>query len=320
MVAELIGRGEPDELRGLFRGSASGHTISALKHAVHAGRVVRVRRDLYVPAELWRADDRSPDAARERLRIASIAAALALRGAAASHRSAAALAGVPLWSWSCERPCVTVCPGREALADSLHVHRARMPAHHRERGVVARLTIARTVLDIAREHGIRDAVVAGDYALANAMTTTDELRRVAADCRRFPGIRRARGIIELLDGRSESPLESVSRLVLARLPVPTPTPQVDIYDANGRFLGRADFYWDALGIVGEVDGKAKYDEAAALWNEKRRQDDLTDAGLLVVRWGKPELDEPGLLLRKLREAQSRALGRRPDERRWRTRP
>ena len=55
--------------------------------------------------------------------------------------------------------------------------------------------------------------------------------------------------------------------------------------SGGRFLGRPDFYWDEFGVIGEADGMAKYDgthDVAA--DEKRRQGELEDAGLIAVRW------------------------------------
>ncbi|HEY3735817.1 MAG TPA: hypothetical protein VGL26_00120 [Jatrophihabitans sp.] len=298
--------------------SSSSLSSSALKHAVSTGRLVRLRRGLYVPADIWDEDDSNPDALRKRHCLRAHAATLAMRNAFASHHSAAALAGLPLWRPLPETPCITLPRRSQSVGPDFHLHRALAPARHiQQGGGIRALSIARTVLDIAREHGLRDAVVAGDYALAQRLTTVEELRRVSEECFKFPGIRRARHVITLLDQTSESPLESVSRLVLNRLPFPKPQPQVVIRDRTDLFIGRVDFYWDELGIVGEADGRSKYTDPEVLWREKRRQDELMRTGLIVVRWTAVDLNDPSALLRRLREAEARAMLRAPGERQWR---
>jgi hypothetical protein len=92
-------------------------------------------------------------------------------------------------------------------------------------------------LDIAREHGIEDAVVVGDAALQGGMLDHDALLGCARLCAGWPGIRRAERVIPLLDGRAESPLESISRLRLVRAGLPKPEPQMEIYSTSGVFLG-----------------------------------------------------------------------------------
>jgi very-short-patch-repair endonuclease len=214
-----------------------------------------------------------------------------------------------------------VAPRRTGDALSVHLHRATVDsADVINMDGVLRTTIARTVVDIAREHGWIEAVVVGDAALARGMTTTAELDAVLAACARWPGICRARRVVAELDGLAESPLESVSRLRIRQLGLPPPQLQAQITDARGVQLGRVDFYWPELGVIGEVDGRMKYavDPETALWEEKRRQERLEDTGLIVVRWGKPELDEPELLRRKLLTAFGRAAHRRRGGSGWGT--
>jgi len=160
--------GDPD-LLGAFRGSTSTLTSSALRHAHRTGRIVRIRRDLYVDADLWNADDTSPEAIRNRLRIASVIAVAAAPRSRASHRSASVLAGIPLWSWTATLPCLTVPPSFDSMISRAHLHRARLPAEHLDSADPRRTAAARTILDLAREHGLRDAVVAGDHALRHGL-------------------------------------------------------------------------------------------------------------------------------------------------------
>jgi hypothetical protein len=133
----------------------------------------------------------------------------------------------------------------------------------------------------------------------------------------WPGVRAARRAIEFADGRSESPLESASRLKLAGL-VPAPALQTSIFGHDGRFLARSDFLWEEFGVVGEADGMEKYDDpdGTSLRREKLRQEALEQSGLIVVRWGAVDLDRVDGLVARLRSAFAR--GRRQTEpRRWR---
>ena len=58
-------------------------------------------------------------------------------------------------------------------------------------------------------------------------------------------------------------------------------------------IGRVDFWWPDLGLVGEFDGRMKYRLDGVedgrpledrLWTEKTREDRLRAAGARVARW------------------------------------
>jgi hypothetical protein len=132
-------------------------------------------------------------------------------------------------------------------------------------------------------------------------------------------MRRARSLLELLDERSESPIESVSRLRLHFRGIPAPDLQPDILSLDGRFLGRLDFYWDEFGVAGEVDGREKYqlDPVAAVMKEKRRQGPMEDTGLIFVRWDRADLEEMAALERRLTTAFARGIRRPRTDRAYR---
>lgn len=293
-----------------------GWTRSALANAVRTGRLVRLHRGCYIAAEPW--TDDGPQAEYERFAIRSVAAVLTTGPALASHVSAAALADLPVWTIP-ERACVTVPPRYTGDARHAHLHRATtMPGQTYLGAGAPRTTGTRTVLDIAREHGVEDAVVVGDAALHRGMTDHAALLTGACACAGWPGIRRAEQVIPLLDGRAESPLESISRLRLTRSGLPDPEPQVEIYTINGVFLGRSDLYWQEFGVVGEVDGRTKYRDTPdeAFWREKRRQEAMEDSGLVVVRWGRADLEAMPRLTARLRSALARGARRPRTERQW----
>jgi hypothetical protein len=309
----------PAHRRGVFTAQdavEAGWTRSALAHAVRRGRLDRLAPGVFVPV------GPSSIPASERLAVATIGALIAHQQAVASHAAAAVLAGLPVWKLP-SSPCLTVRPRYTGDAASVHLHRASLPdAHLALSSPQRRTSAARTIVDLARESGRLDAVVAGDAALAAGLVTPAKLAACLTDCQRWPGVRTARAAISQLDGRSESPLESVSRVRLADIGLPHPDLQPDILTGRGVFIGRVDVYWDEYGVAGEVDGRSKYDGHSpdALWNEKRRQERLEDCGLVVVRWGHADLMNLPRLATRLRRAFARGLPPGADARRWQVRP
>jgi hypothetical protein len=170
---------------------------------------------------------------------------------------------------------------RVATLDEADVHRGTGPR---------RTSLARTVVDLARESDFRSAVVTADAALRRGVDPV-ELWDVAERCSGWPGLARALRVLDFADGLSETPLESISRVAFPRCGIPLPELQVEVW-VDGRRIARVDNLWRDANLVGEADGAGKYEGAQDLYAEKRRQDDLTDVGLEVVRWGWDEAWRP----------------------------
>ncbi|WGT46915.1 hypothetical protein [Tessaracoccus lacteus] len=67
---------------------------------------------------------------------------------------------------------------------------------------------------------------------------------------------------------------------------------MELFDRNGILIARPDFLWEGVRLVGEVDGRWKYDEllrhgetsADVIMREKRREEAIRQAGYWIVRW------------------------------------
>ena len=278
-----------------------GWTSAALRHAVRNGRLRRMRRGVYASVGTG-----GPC-------LDAIAAARSYPGAVVSHRSATLLHGLPLLGAQPALAELTVRPGGNANLPAVHVNRAQLrPCDTIVVAGVVATTPARTVVDLARHSPLGTSVAAIDAALYRGLTTLEEVSDVLQFCRNWPRIRRARQAVRLADCRAESPLESVSRLVIAWLRLPRPEPQRWIRDPSGYKLGRLDFYWDEFGVGGEADGRSKYDDRDVLTAEKDRQETIEDLGLPIVRWGWRHVTSQRYLLRaKIESAFER--GRRRDQ-------
>jgi hypothetical protein len=203
-------------------------------------------------------------------------------------------------------------------AQVAHLHRATLGIGDVLAGDVPRTRTARTILDIARECGVEEAAVVGDAALHRQMTDVDRMAATLLCCQGWPGYRRAVAVVPMLDGRAESPLETISRLRLVAAGLPMPELQTEIVDLRGHSLGFVDLYWDEFGVIGEVDGKVKVrerpDEVA--WKWLRRQQLLSETGLEVVRWGRSDLNHMASLVRRIEDRFAVGASKPAAQRRW----
>jgi hypothetical protein len=253
---------------------AAGWSHSALRNAVRRGRIVRLRRGVYTAL------------ADQTTELAAIAAVSSVPRSVVSHRSAAMLHGLPLLGARPSVPELTVPPRTGTNYPRVHLYRAQLrPEDVTSIGNRPVTSVARTVADLGRHRPLGPSVAAIDAALHLEMVTVEEIDDVLRFCRLWPRIRRAERALRLADGRAESPLESLSRLVFPILGIPRPEMQKHIFDRYGRLVGRADFYWDEFGVAGEADGRSKYDGRAILTEEKQRQEAFENLALVVVRWG-----------------------------------
>jgi hypothetical protein len=293
------GRVLPDQVFDLEQAARAGWSLPAIRNAVARGHVRRVRRGLYVAAEpqsLGRFAYRALVA-----RNNALAASKAVRGSTMSHRSAALWHGLPVLDTSA--PCVTVTPGPSPNQPGVHLHRARLqPAHLDPVGRVPVTSAARTVVDLGREHGIAEAVVAADAALRKELVTLNDLHDVLGECRGWPGTRAARSAVELSDGRSESVLESLSRLAIHEHDLPVPALQVELRDGFGGFVGRVDFLFTEWGVVGEADGLSKYEQHSVEEHEQRRRQRIENLGYAFVRWQFADLTRFDVVADRIRHA------------------
>ena len=121
-------------------------------------------------------------------------------------------------------------------------------------------TPLRTAVDLGRLRHRDRAIAALDQLLRLGVFTLEELLAEIPRYRGMRGIRQFRFLAPLADGRSESPGESALRLRFKDAGLTTPEPQQNIYDARGRFIGRADLLIKELLFVAEYNGEEWHDE------------------------------------------------------------
>lgn len=297
---------------------SNGATAFAIGAALRRGDLCRIRRGAYAePGDL--------DRFQTHRRLLEATLAQGHPGAVISHGSAAVLHGLPAPAAALDRVHLTRDrQGGGQRRTWLQVHGHRLdPTDVCTVDGLAATTPARSVVDLACVLPLPDAVAVGDASLRLRAELTDMLAVLERIGPRR-GIASARRTLELLDPRSESYGESVSRVRMIELGVLEPVPQVRIYDRHRRFVGRVDFAWPELGVVGEFDGRVKYgrdldpeaDPNQTLWDEKVREDVLRELGWLVVRWTWADLHRPDAWIARLTRSLERGRNQPPPAGSW----
>lgn len=292
---------------------SSGITDSDLKTGLRSKRLIRPRRGVYL-GEGVLPDD--PDA---RYRMAIAGACALHQQLPVSHESAAAIHGLPLVG----RPPTVVHftrrgprKGGGTKGNGIWIHSGRLDDDEvTDVDGIPVTTIARTVADVARNSALIRAVAAADGAVNQDPDQAGQIAESLLRCPRRNGHQRGLRAMRLVDGRSESPRESVTRLILNSVPVDMEL-QINIYDTSGVFVGRADGGCPACGVLWEYDGESKYvrlappgqSTAEVVLAEKRRENRFAELGWLTLRIDRHDHRDQQALIARYAQACGRRDG------------
>jgi hypothetical protein len=290
---------------------ACGYSAAEIRVRIRSGVWRRVCRGQYTTGSV---DPQSPpwlaDVATHRL--ASAAALRSMTGdVVLSHQSATVDYGLPAWGLDLSRVHVTRrdnSGGR--ITRTVVQHNAHLPAGsiwlRAGRHVV---TPARSVIEVAGTAGVEPALAIADEALRRGLITMRALEYALCDAANWPTAPRARQVVQLANGLSESVGESRLRLLMNSYGLPEPMLQVEIFD-DGVLIARVDFLFGDFRTIVEFDGMVKYgDNPNALIWEKRREDRLRDIGYEVVRVTWSDFDAPHRAMNRIEQAFARSRGR-----------
>jgi hypothetical protein len=297
---------------------ACGYTERELKTLTgHRGAWVVVRRGCYAERALWESLD---DDGRYLLKVRAVSLTLT-RHAVVSHGSAAVVLRMPM---------------RPRWRELAHVTRPDVRGSRTESGVKHHLGSlddtdllvveglhvtgpARTALDVAREHGFEDGVVAADAALRFGATRQDLAASLEGmGC--WPRVTAARAAVAVADGGAQTIGESLLRLMVLELQIGVPESQFVIVEGGKRAeidlrVGRHLFEFDGqIKYVGrDRGGVADEPPEVVLWREKQREDWVRRAnggyGMSRVIWREMFGPARRATLRRLHEEFSATLRR-----------
>jgi hypothetical protein len=151
------------------------------------------------------------------------------------------------------------------------------------------LNMARTAVDIGREHGESAGVVACDSAMRHG-TPRSALIEAYLPMQHWPGVTNARSAVDLADPRAENAAESLARLLVIELGIGKPDPQFPVAIESGTA-------WCDIRVGNhkfELDGRIKYRSIEnggvatgpvddVVWEEKKRERMVCAEGLGMSR-------------------------------------
>lgn len=283
---------------------ARGVSAQALSRAVSTGAMVRLRPGFYVDAaarELGRDD-------RHLLMV--LATDRCLTAPVFTHWSAALVLGLPAWGLPLRQVSVSRNGHAQRSRNTRLTRHDVSPLDADEIVTIGGLQVTspdRTVVDIGRSCGRDAGVSAADAAAHGELATADSLHVALDRAAGRSGIKKARAAMELMDGRSESVAETLSRLTFSDHGLPRPATQENIIDTHGNRVARVDFLWREHGVIGECDGFGKYFDGndlrevrRRLAREKDRDAELVALGYRVIHWRWADLERPWMLAERIR--------------------
>ncbi len=288
---------------------AVGIDDNALRRAVDAGLIVRLRQGAYALRPIWEACDRVE---RYRLLVAAVRQQYG-DGVALSHTSANVEQGGPTWGLELDDVHLTNLfqIGERRSARIVH-HRGVCRVGDVTRDEDGWLTSpARTALDTATLASRDGAVAVLDYYQQQGLVTREELDVVFTAMKAWRDTLALHRFLQLSDGIAESVGETRTRLLCRDQHLPPPTPQLEIYAPGGFLIGRVDFAWPDRRTMLEFDGRQKYVKYRrpgesiedAVLREKQREDRLREAtGWIMVRITWDDLGRPVETARRILRA------------------
>lgn len=255
-----------------------GVTNADVRRLLKAGILIRLRRGVYVDAELWQSLNIYTEQPILRVRAASLT--LQTDRYVFSHDSSSIALGMgaPHPQTSLVHVTHPKVHGDEVRAGVKHHLAPYEAADVVEVDGLLMLGPARTALDMTREHGRVAGLAACDAALRQGISRA-QLSEVLSRMKSWPRSRTMRYCIEMADEGAETYLESQARDLVLELGIGRPETQFGLTDGHRHV-------WCDLRVgrhIFEPDGEVKYDEdnpsgdppKVVLLKEKQRQDFVT---------------------------------------------
>ncbi len=276
----------------------AGFSARAIDKRVAKGAWVAVDHGVYRAAE-------SPGSWEQRLHAACLASCPTV----ASHRSAAALWGLPDFERTTLE--VTSVRHRRRKAEGIVWHETvRLDDRHVTTiENIPATSMIRTLLDLGSVVDERRLLIALDDAVRRHLTTVETVSR---ELERFGDRRRGSGVVRRtvarrLDRRPTpgSPLESLFDILVHDHGLSVPARQWPVRNADGHVIARVDFAYPAARLAIEIDGAAFHGGAEASQRDDRRTNRIVLLGWRVLRFTARDLaDRPADVAREIQEALS----------------
>jgi very-short-patch-repair endonuclease len=168
-------------------------------------------------------------------------------------------------------------------------------------------TALRTVADLLLRTDRMSAVSLLDSGLNRRLLVPDDLDVICGLITGRRGATRARPWLLESDARAESPLETRVRLRAVDGGVSPDELQFRVHDRAGAIVAIGDLAWLRSRIIAEADGAQFHDTPEAVFHDRKRQNDIINAGYVPLRFTWDDTLVPWYIPDAIRAAMARAV-------------
>lgn len=152
--------------------------------------------------------------------------------------------------------------------------------------------------------GRSDLVAAGDHLVAHGLASIESLVEAVSEAPGRRGLATARLALPLIRAGSESPGESLLRVLLHDAGMPPSALNFSVFDRHTQFVARVDLAYVDQRVAVEYEGDHHRTDRAQWHKDIHRQGRLEDLGWRVVRVTAADLRAPATLIAHLSRALS----------------
>ena len=222
-----------------------------------------------------------------------------------SHVTAARLWGVPLPRQLERRRAIDVSvfrPVNPPQAAGVIGHQISRSVPLR---VVAGLPVAppvETWLQLGAVLGRDDLIIAADGMVRRKrpLATLDELRIAVSSAYRRPGLRVLRAALTEARAGTDSPRETLTRLIITRAGLPEPVVHFTVHNNHGDFVGTPDLFYPKYRIALEYEGDGHRTDIQTFNDDIERAELFQEAGCRYVRITRDHVNIPHRLVSRVR--------------------
>ena len=165
--------------------------------------------------------------------------------------------------------------------EGVNIHRRRGRLSSRMRRGLPVTEPERTLVDIATRVSLVELIQAADWMIHNKLTTMDRLAEYAM-AHHVAGVRRMRRALAYAREGSESPMETLIRLMIVFSRLLEPACNKNIVDRNGRIIARGDLVYAQWKVLVEYDGIHHERDPRQRQKDRERRESLEAEGWRVI--------------------------------------
>lgn len=180
-------------------------------------------------------------------------------------------------------------------------HRRQEAISRRTRGGLAVTGPDRTIVDLGTMISLVWLIVAAEHMFNRRYSDLETLKSYARE-RHLSGVRILREALHWIRAGAESPMETLTRLLLVFCHLPEPEIQAEVCNAFGQFVARVDLGYRRWKVAVEYVGQWHEHSAEQRARDRNRREALVALGWIVIEIYDKDLGQPETIPLRVVEA------------------